>query len=120
MSDKRFTEHNTRTRTTFSREFFADYHTALLADIRTDDNCNDVYTGDKPHPLINLQKLNQSQIIAYKVSLVSEEVLRARPFVPAEAFLHAVKSAALIVKENPPLAKFWAEFLKSNNTQFIS
>ena len=90
MGDKRSTD-TTRSRTTFSREYFADYHTALLADIRTDDICNDVYTGARPHPLVELQRLNQSQIIAYKVALVAEEVSRTRPFVPAEAFIHAVK-----------------------------
>ena len=112
MGDKRSTD-TTRSRTTFSREYFADYHTTLLADIRTDDICNDVYTGARPHPLVELQKLNQSQIIAYKVSLVAEEVLRTRPFVPAEAFIHAIKIAALAAKTDPPLAKYWAEFLKS-------
>ena len=82
MGDKHLTD-STRSRTVFSREFFADYHTVLLADIRADEACNDVYTGTTPHPLVELQRLNQSQILAYKVSLVTEEVLHTRTFVPA-------------------------------------
>ena len=107
MGDKHHTD-SSRSRTVFSREFFADYHTALLADIRADQACNDVYTVTTPHPLIELQRLNQSQILAYKVSLVAEEVLRARPFVPTEAFLHAIKLAALATSKDPPLPKLWA------------
>ena len=105
MSDKSFTEHS-RSRVTFSHDFFADYHTALITDIRADDNCNDVYTGVKAHPLIDLQKLNQSQILAYKVSLVAEEVSHLRPFLPAEIFIHAVKLAAQASNTDPSLAKY--------------
>ena len=103
MGDKHHTD-SSRSRTVFSREFFADYHTALLADIRADEACNDVYTGTTPHPIIELQRLNQSQILAYKVSLIAEEVLRTRSFVPVETFLHTVKLASRTRVERPASA----------------
>ena len=78
---------------------------------RTDDACNDVYTGAQPHPLIELQLLNQTQILVYNVNLVPEAILCLRPFAPAETFLLDVKKAALRTSTDPPLTKFWAEFL---------
>ena len=57
MDDKQNTD-LTRSRLTFTRDFYADYHTALLSKIRTDDACNDVYTGAQPHPLVELQLRN--------------------------------------------------------------
>ena len=110
MDDKQYTEHS-RSRLTFSREHYADYHTALLSKIRTDEVCNDVYTGNQPHPLIELQILNQTQILAYKVNLVPAAILKLRPFVPAEEFLHSIKHAATLANKNPPLDKLWQEFL---------
>ena len=74
MDGKQYTDPS-RSRLTFTREFYADYHTALLSNIRTDDACNDVYTGAQPHPLVELQLLNQNQILVYKINLVPEAVL---------------------------------------------
>ena len=111
MDDKHFTTDSRKSRLTFSREHYADYHTALLAQFRSDEECDAVYTGTQKHPLIELQLLNQSQILSYNVNLIAEAVLQANPFDPTEDFIYRVKLAAAAKNEDPPLAKLWAEFL---------
>ena len=81
-------------RLTFTQEFFADYHTALVSRIRTCDECDGVYTGFLPHPLIKLQTENQQQILDYNVDLVSPELLESQPFEPTEYFIFLIKQAA--------------------------
>ena len=93
MDDKQNTDFQ-RSRLTYSREHYADYHTALLSKIRTCDQCDDVYTGTQPHPLIELQLLNQQQILNYEINLVAPAVLTSRPFVPTEEFIQAVRLKA--------------------------
>ena len=110
MDDKQNTDFQ-RSRLTYSREHYADYHTALLSKIRTCDQCDDVYTGAQAHPLIELQLLNQQQILDYNIHLVAPAVLKARPFVPTEEFIQAVKAKALAANTDPPLAQLWAEFV---------
>ena len=39
----------------FLRELFVDYWTALESRVRRDDDCDRVYTGVMPHPLLDLQ-----------------------------------------------------------------
>ena len=111
MYVKHFSTDPRKSRLTFSREFYADYHTALLSQFRSDDECNDVYTGAQKHPLIELQLLNQQQILDYNVHLVAAAVLQSRPFGPTEDFIYAIKVAATAAKTDPPLAKLWKEFL---------
>ena len=111
MDGKQFPADQRKPRLTFSREYYADYHTALLSQFRADDDCNDVYTGAQKHPLIELQLLNQQQILDYNIHLVAEAVLQSRPFAPTEDFIYRVKLAAAAKNVDPPLAKLWAAFL---------
>ena len=111
MDGKHYSTDPSKSRLTFSRNHYADYHTALLSQFRSDDNCNDVYTGAQKHPLIELQLLNQQQILDYNVHLIAAAVLQSRPFAPTEDFIYAIKLAAADKKVDPPLAKLWKEFI---------
>ena len=111
MDVTHFTTDSRKLRLTFSREHCVDCHTDLLSQFRSDDDCNDVYTGAQKHPLIELQLLNQSQILSYDVHLIAETVLQTNPFDPTEDFIYRVKLAATAKNTDPTLAKFWAEFL---------
>ena len=110
MDDKQTYTDSRRPRLTFPREFYTDYHTVLLSQIRTCDICNDVYTGALKHPLVELQILNQKQILDYGITLVAQAVLQHRPFVPTEEFIHAVRIAAAKANVKPPLDQLWQEF----------
>ena len=64
----------------YSSEQFADYWTALTSRVRQDDDLDKLFTGIMAHPLITLQKSNQSQITDdYHLTLISEEKLKADP-----------------------------------------
>ena len=91
----------------FSREQFADYWTSLLSRIRQDDDCEKVYTGLMPHPVIALQTINQQQILNYNVNLVSEEILTVNPIEPADRLLASVQVAAAANNITPPLVSIW-------------
>ena len=94
----------------FSREMFSDYWTALISRVRQDDTCDQVYIGILPHPLVQLQKDNQAQILDYECQLVAEAVLEQNPIEPADKLLAAIRFAAAIAQKDPPLDKFWKEF----------
>ena len=94
----------------FSRELFADYWTALESRVRQDDDCDRVYSGVMPHPLIKLQHLNRDQILAYNCELISDAVLTANPIYPAELLIAAITAAAVAAQMIPPLAVHWDEF----------
>ena len=94
----------------FSRELFTDYWTALISRVRQDETCDRVFSGKMPHPLIKLQKLNQQQILGYECTLVAEAVLLHNPIEPAEQLIIEISDAALIIDEDPPLAKYWSNF----------
>lgn len=98
----------------YSREQFADYWTALISRLRQDDDCDQIYSGSMPHPLVMLQKKNQQQIRGYDVTLVAEALLQSNPIEPTEMFINAIKIAAATANQDPPLAQLWTEF----NTQW--
>ena len=87
----------------YSGEQFADYWTALTARVRQDDECDQLFTGTMLHPLIELQKQNQQQILDYNLTLVSEEKLKAYPIQPADFLIAAIKVAAQEADNDPPL-----------------
>ena len=62
MNDNDTHTGNSRYRLEFSQQFFADYLTAVIAQIRQDTDTDNVYSGVTPHPLIGLQTSNQRQI----------------------------------------------------------
>ena len=95
---------------TFSKEFFADYHTALISRIRACDECDEVYTGYAPHPLIELQQKNQQQILSYNVPLVAPELLKHKPIEPTEYFIRSIERAAQAANKDPPLDRYWDVF----------
>ena len=76
----------------FSRELFADYRTSLILRVSQNEQCDKVYSGTMPHPLINLQKLNQTQILEYKCTLVAEGLLQHNPIESAETFVNGIKA----------------------------
>ena len=94
----------------FSRELFADYWTALESRVRQDDDCDRVYSGVMPHPLIKLQHLNRDQILSYNCEIISDAVLTMNPIYPAEMLLTAIVAAAAAAGMVPPLAVYWDEF----------
>ena len=95
----------------FSRELFSDYWTALESRVRQDDDCDRVYSGIMPHPLIKkLYRLNRDQIIAYNCELVSDTVLTLNPIYPAELLITAITTAAAAAQMIPPLTVYWDEF----------
>lgn len=91
----------------FSREQFADYWTSLLSRIRQDDDCEKIYTGLMPHPIVALQTRNQQQIINYNLELIAEAVLAINPIEPADRLLASVQVAAAASNVNPPLTNIW-------------
>ena len=91
----------------FSRELFTDYWTALISRVRQDENCDNVYSGSMPHPLIMLQKTNQKQILELGCTLIAEAVLQHDPIEPADKFIVSIKNAAILHKTDPPLNKLW-------------
>ena len=95
---------------TFSREHFADYYTALVSRIRATDECDGVFTGYIPHPLIELQSENQQEILDYGISLVAPALLTHRPFEPADELVYSIEQAAARANRDPPLAKLWEDF----------
>ena len=98
----------------YSREQFADYWTALISRVRQDDDCDQIYSGSMPHPLVMLQKKNLQQIQGYDVTLVAEALLQSNPIEPTEVFINAIKIAAATANKDPPLSLLWNEF----NTQW--
>ena len=94
----------------FSRELFADYWTAVVSRVRQDDECDQVYSGIFPHPLISLQQSNQQQILSYNCVLVPEEVLKADPIQPADFLIAAIIVAAKELNVDPPLDQHWDVF----------
>ena len=91
----------------FSREQFADYWTSLLSRICQDDDCEKVYTGLMPHPIIALQARNQQQILRYNLELIAEAVLSVNPIEPADRLLASVQVAATAAGVTPPLLNLW-------------
>ena len=87
MSDNVSHAGNTRYRLEFSQQFFADYLTAVIAQIRQDTETDNIYSGVTPHPLIGLQERNQTQIVALQIQLVAPAVLQFHPFAPTEKFI---------------------------------
>ena len=71
-----------------SRELFADYWTALESRVRRDDDCDRVYSGVMPHPLIDLQYHKTDQITTfYNQELVTDAMITADPIRSAETLI---------------------------------
>ena len=96
----------------YSREQFADFWTALISRVRQDEDCDQIYSGSMPHPLVDLQKKNRQQISEYAVTLVAEAFLESNPIEPTEIFITAIKLAATRANKDPPLSLLWEDFLK--------
>ena len=97
----------------FSNEQFADYWTTLTFRVRQHEECDQLFTGAMKHPLIDLQRETQKQILDYRLTLVSEEKLKQEPFQPTEFLLAAIKVAAQESDADPPLSNGWSEFHKA-------
>ena len=63
----------------FVREQFANYWTDLIVRVRQNDDCDRVYTGILPNPVILLQRLCSAQITGYRVPLVTDFDLHNNP-----------------------------------------
>ena len=94
----------------YSREFFADYITAIHARIRQDEKCDAIYTGRQKHPLIAVQTNNQAQLQRIHVWFVPEAQLNFQPFVPADNFIVEVNAKST---QDPKLVNGWDDFLTS-------
>ena len=58
---------------TYSREFFADYLTALISRIHQSGDTDVVFSGATPHPLLGLQTDNLTQLNTLTVRLVVQK-----------------------------------------------
>ena len=87
MNIVQYTENAKYHRLEFSQEFFADYFTSLLSQIRCDKDCEALYTGKQKHPLILVQTQNQRQLQTLHIQFIPEAVLVFRPFAPTEKFI---------------------------------
>ena len=92
----------------YSREFFADYITALHARIRQDEKCDAIYTGRQKHPLIAVQTNNQAQLQRIHVRFVPEAQLNFHPFAPADNFILEVNTKST---QDPKLDNGWEDCL---------
>ena len=105
----------------FSRQQFADYWTALISRVRQDDDCDQVFSGSMPHPMVLFQKQNHQQILDYGLTLIAEAVLAVNPIQPAELLLQEIKHAAAQANKDPPLDTNWnvfqTEWLKYKKAQ---
>ena len=63
----------------FSRANFDDYWTALLADVRSNDVADQVYTGAIAHPLFTYQLANQADITALGIPILPADRFDADP-----------------------------------------
>ena len=93
-----------------SREFFADYLTALLTRIRQDEKCNGIYTGKQKHPLVAVQRLNQRQLQTLHINFIPEATLTFTPFRPADNFIVEVNTKS---NATPKLDNGWDAFITS-------
>ena len=89
----------------FVRDQFADYWTKLVARVRQNDDCDRVYTGALPNPVIQLQKLCSATIAGYHVPLVTDFDLQNNPLDAVDRFQAAILVAARVSDPptNPPL-----------------
>ena len=104
------TEASKLPRLQYSREFFADYLTALLSRIRQDEKCDAVYIGRQKHPLIAVQTNNQAQLQRIHVRFVPEAQFNFHPFAPADNFIIEVNTKS---RQDPKLDNGWEDFLTS-------
>ena len=79
-------------RLNYSREFFADYLTALESRIRQSVDADDIFTCATPYPLVELQVLNRAQILDLQIRLIAPDYLVHHPIVPTERFIVLVKA----------------------------
>ena len=107
-TDSSATDTSRAPRLTYSREFFADYLTALISKIRQSADTDAIFTGSTKHPLIDLQLQNRTEILNLHIRLLAPEYLRHHPIVPADRFIALVETKSTVT---PKLPNNWAEFL---------
>ena len=96
MSDNVSNAGTHRYRIEFSRPYFADYLTAVIALIRRDNDTDNIYSGVTPHPLVGLQTSNRQQIMDLHIQLVAPALLEYHPFAPTETFIKEVNTKTLL------------------------
>ena len=108
MNNNVYAEVTKLPRLVLSREFFADYLTALLSRIRQCPKCEAVFTGKQSHPLVAIQLANQRQLQTLNITFIPAALLTFNPFLPTEKFIADVKTKST---SDPKLDNGWDVFL---------
>ena len=82
-----------RRRLTFSRENFDDYWTALIAKVRVSDDCDRVFSGELPHPILAFQLRNENSLRQLRVRPCTEEQSITEPHGSYLAVTKAISAA---------------------------
>lgn len=86
----------------FTRKRFNDYWTALLAKVRRGADCDQVYTGTLPNPVILFQEQFQVPIVNLGLPLISDEALRDNSLESTDRFIQIIKTAVARANIDPP------------------
>ena len=118
MASDSQSNYDNRRKLFYNREQFADYWTALIAQVRQTDEMDGVYSGITPHPLIKLVHENADDIRQLGVPFVTNEQLENNPLESTDIFLKAITVAAVANggdRDFPLLANAgeWTEFMDS-------
>ena len=108
MNNNVYAEVSRLPRLALSKEFFADYLTALLSRVRRCPKCEAIFSGKRLHPLIAIQLANQRQLQTLNVAFVPAALLIYNPFLPTEKFIADVNTLS---DQDPKLNSGWAAFL---------
>ena len=69
-----------RRRLTYNRDQFDDYWIALMANLRINEDADDLISGKSPHPLLSFQRANQAALqLLGALILSSDQLIERRP-----------------------------------------